>query len=82
MWAGPVFAAAFLVEGGVRDGYRPLRHPVSSLALGPRGWIQTANFAITGAACLAGAAGLHLAGDRPGAASARGRPWSPPRVPG
>jgi hypothetical protein len=64
MWAGPVFAATFLAEGAVRDGYRPLRHPVSSLALGPRGWTQTANFAVTGALCLAGAAGLRLAGDR------------------
>ena len=48
MWAGPVFTATFLAEGAVRDGYRPLRHPVSSLALGPRGWIQTVNFAVTG----------------------------------
>ena len=66
VWAGPVFAAVFLAEGAVRDGYRPLRHPVSSLALGPRGWIQAANFAVAGAACLAGATGLRLAGDCPG----------------
>jgi hypothetical protein len=65
LWAGPVFAATFLAEGAARDGYRPLRHPVSSLALGPRGWAQTANFAVTGALCLAGAAGLRLAADRP-----------------
>ena len=65
MWAGPVFTAAFLAEGASRDGYRPLRHPVSSLALGPRGWTQTANFAVTGVLCLAGAAGLRLAGDLP-----------------
>jgi hypothetical protein len=64
MWAGPVFAAMFLAEGAARhDGYQPLRHPVSSLALGPRGWIQTANFAVTGVLCLAGAAGLRLAGN-------------------
>jgi hypothetical protein len=54
-----VFIATFLVEGAVRDdGYRPLRHPVSSLALGSRGWVQTANFAVTGVMLLAGAAGL------------------------
>ena len=64
MWAGPVFTATFLAEGTVRDGYRPLRHPVSSLALGPRGWIQTVNFAVTGALTLSGAAGLRLTGDR------------------
>jgi hypothetical protein len=64
MWAGPVFTATFVAEGAARDGYRPLRHPVSSLALGPRGWVQTANFAVTGVLCLAGAAGLRQAGDR------------------
>jgi Protein of unknown function (DUF998) len=61
--AGPVFVAVFLVEGAVRGGYRPLRHPVSSLALGPRGWIQAGNFAVTGTLFLAGAAGLARAGD-------------------
>ena len=61
--AGPVFVAVFLLEGAVRDGYRPLRHPVSSLALGPRGWIQTANFAASGTLFLAGAVGLARASD-------------------
>jgi hypothetical protein len=61
--AGPVFVAVFLLEGAMRDGYRPLRHPVSSLALGPRGWIQTANFAVAGTLFLAGAAGLARAGE-------------------
>jgi hypothetical protein len=50
--------------GAVRDGYQPMRLPVSSLALGPRGWIQTANFTVAGVLCLAGAAGLRLASDR------------------
>ena len=70
--AGPVFVAAFLVEGAVRDDYRPLRHPVSSLALGSRGWIQAGNFAVTGTLFLAGAAGLARAGDP--AASRRAAP--------
>ena len=61
--AGPVFAAVFLAEGAARDGYRPLRHPVSSLALGPRGWIQAGNFALAGTLFLAAAAGLARAGD-------------------
>ena len=61
--AGPVFVAVFLLEGAVRDGYRPLRHPVSSLALGPRGWIQAGNFAMAGTLFLAGATGLARAGD-------------------
>jgi hypothetical protein len=61
--AGPVFVAVFLLEGAVREGYRPLRHPVSSLALGPRAWIQAGNFAVAGMLFLAGAAGLARAGD-------------------
>jgi hypothetical protein len=60
--AGPVFVAVSLLEGSVRDGYRPLRHPVSSLALGPRGWIQAGNFVVAGTLFLAGAVGLARAG--------------------
>lgn len=63
MAAGPVFVGVFLLEGAVRAGYRPLRHPVSSLALGPRGWIQTANFAVAGTLFLAAAGGLARSGD-------------------
>ncbi|HEX3921350.1 MAG TPA: DUF998 domain-containing protein [Streptosporangiaceae bacterium] len=63
MAAGPIFVGAFLLEGAARDGYRPLRHPVSSLALGSRGWIQAGNFAVTGTLLLASAAGLARAGD-------------------
>ena len=69
---GPVFVTAFLLEGAVREGYRPLRHPVSSLALGSRGWIQAGNFAVAGALFLAGTAGLARAGDP--AASSRAAP--------
>ena len=47
----------------MRDGYRPLRHSVSSLAIGPRGWIQAGNFTVAGTLFLAGAAGLARAGD-------------------
>lgn len=70
--AGPVFVTVFLIEGAIRAGYRPSRHPVSSLALGPRGWIQAANFAVTGTLFLVGAAGLWRAGDP--ALSARAGP--------
>ena len=51
--AGPVFVTTFLAEGATRDGYRPSRHPVSSLALGPRGRVQAANFAVTATTMLA-----------------------------
>jgi hypothetical protein len=62
--AGPLFVAAFLVDGATRPGYDPFRHPVSSLSLGPRGWRQKANFAVAGALYLAGAVGLWRTRDR------------------
>ena len=70
--AGPVFVTTFLAEGATRDGYRPSRHPVSSLALGPRGWVQAANFTVTGTLVLAAAAGLGRAAD-PALSSRAGR---------
>jgi hypothetical protein len=56
--AGPLFVTVFLAEGARRAGYKPLRHPVSSLSLGPHGWVQVANFSAAGTLCLAAAAGL------------------------
>lgn len=59
--AGPLFIGTFLVEGLTRPSYTPSRHPVSSLALGPHGWIQTANFTTAGLLYLAFSAGLRRA---------------------
>ena len=59
--AGPIFLGTASTEGAIRPEYHPMRHPVSSLALGPRGGIQTANFAVTGMLMLAGALGLSRA---------------------
>ncbi len=56
--AGPLFITTFLVEGSRRADYNPLRHPVSTLSLGPRGAVQIANFAAAGMLYLAGAGGL------------------------
>jgi hypothetical protein len=61
--AGPLFVTVFLAEGARRADYRPSRHPVSSLSLGPRGWIQAANFSAAGTLCVAGAAGLSRSRD-------------------
>jgi hypothetical membrane protein len=55
---GPLFIVIFLVEGATRANYEPLRHPVSSLALGDYGWVQVANFIVVGLLTLAFAAGL------------------------
>jgi len=70
--AGPLFVIAFLLEGTTRADYDPLRHPVSSLALGDSGWVQTANFVVAGLLTLAFAFGLRLA-LRPG----KGSTWGP-----
>jgi hypothetical protein len=56
--AGPLFITTFLLEGATRVGYDALRHPVSSLALGPGGRVQTANFVVAGVLYGAGATGL------------------------
>ena len=56
--AGPLFIVVFLIEGALKPDYDPLQHPVSSLALGPSGWTQTANFIIVGLLTLAFAIGL------------------------
>jgi hypothetical protein len=58
VFGGPLFVAAFLLEGARRPGYDSLRQPVSSLALGERGWEQRANFVGTGLLMLALSRGL------------------------
>jgi hypothetical membrane protein len=72
MIGGPLFVGAFVVEGATRANYDPLRHPVSSLALGESGWMQVANFIVAGLLMLACAVGLRLA-LRP----LRGSIWGP-----
>jgi hypothetical membrane protein len=56
---GPVlFIVAFLIEGATRPDYSALRHPVSSLSIGDLGWMQIANFIISGSLLVAFAVGL------------------------
>jgi hypothetical membrane protein len=59
--AAPLFIIIFLIEGATRADYSPLRHPVSSLAIGGLGWMQSANFIVTGLLMLAFAVGLRRA---------------------
>jgi len=51
-WAGMIgsalFIAVFTIEGLLRPGYNPLTMYISELSLGPRGWIQIANFVVYG----------------------------------
>jgi hypothetical protein len=56
-----LFILVFLVDGATRPGYSPVRQPVSALALGPRGWLQTSNFLVSGLLVTASAIGLSQA---------------------
>ncbi len=51
-WAGmlgsALFVLVFTIEGGLRPGYNPLEMYISALSLGPRGWVQMANFILLG----------------------------------
>jgi hypothetical protein len=59
LWAAALacwaFVVVFLVDGWTRPGYDSVRQPVSALALGRRGWVQTTSFLGCGAAVTAGA---------------------------
>jgi Protein of unknown function (DUF998) len=55
------FVVTFLVEGGLRPGYRPWRHAISQLSLGPFGWVNIIGVLVAGASLLAFAAGLRVA---------------------
>ncbi len=56
--AAVVFVVTFTLDGWTRADYDPRRQPVSALALGSRGWLQTTNFLVCGAGIAVGAAGL------------------------
>lgn len=56
--AAIVFVVVFTFDGWTRTHYDPRHQTVSALALGSRGWLQTANFLVCGAGITVGAAGL------------------------
>jgi hypothetical membrane protein len=56
--AGPFYLTVALGQALTRDGFDITRHAVSLLSLGALGWIQVANFVITGVLVVALAAGL------------------------
>lgn len=58
----PLFVLVFRLEEVTAPAdYNELRHPVSSFAIGELGWIQVANFLVTGTLLLAFAFGLRSA---------------------
>src|SRR5262245_61137958 len=65
LWLGslctPFFVSVFLIEGLTRSQYNWMRHPISSLSIGPFGWEQIVNFVVTGALVALIGIGLRLA---------------------
>jgi hypothetical protein len=59
--AGPLYVAVSLAQALTRDGFDLSRHPWSLLANGALGWIQIANFLVSGLLVLAFAVGLRRA---------------------
>lgn len=71
--AGPVFVVTVAVQALTREGFDLTRHPLSLLAVGEGGWVQTANFLLAGVLSLGFAVGVGRT-LRSGAAHIAG-PW-------
>lgn len=56
--AGPFYLALGVIQGLLREGFDFSRHALSVLANGPGGWVQTANFALSGLMVIAAATGF------------------------
>jgi hypothetical membrane protein len=70
--AGPLFIIVGLLQAVTRDGFDLRRHPLSLLSNGDLGWIQIANFVVTGLLFAAAAVGMRRV-MHPG----RGGTWGP-----
>jgi Protein of unknown function (DUF998) len=70
--AGPLFIAASLTQAFTRSGFDLGRHPLSLLSLGSLGWVQIANFVVSGLLYVLGGVGL-----RGALQYGRGRTWGP-----
>ena len=67
----PLFVVVFSILSVIRPGYDPWRQNVSSLEIGELGWVQIANFIVTGLLFCAFAIGLRRA------LSPTGARWQP-----
>ena len=70
--AGPLFLTVALLQALTRQGFDLARHPISLLSLGELGWVQTANFVVTGLLYVACAVGMRQVLGR-----GRGGTWGP-----
>lgn len=58
---GPFYFIVSLAQAFVREGFDLARHPLSALANGFGGWVQTLNLALSGAMVIAAAVGVRRA---------------------
>jgi hypothetical protein len=70
--AGPLYVALGLLQVLIRPGFDATRHDLSLLSNGDLGWIQIANFLLSGLLVIAGAAGMRRA-----MRATRGGTWAP-----
>lgn len=70
--AGPFYVLLGLVQAIIRPGFDWTRHDLSLLSNGQLGWIQIANFMVTGVLVLVGAVGMRRA-----LRGSRGGTWAP-----
>lgn len=56
--AGPIYVIVGLAQIMTREGFDMTRHPLSLMSTGELGWIQIANFILTGSLVVLGAIGL------------------------
>jgi hypothetical protein len=56
--AGPLFLVTASIQGSAREGFDIMRHPFSALSVGDFGWVQIANFVVTGLLVIAAAVAL------------------------
>ena len=59
--AGPLLVGLSFIQAFTRPGFDLARHPISLLGLGNLGWLQIANFEITGLLFVACAVGIRQA---------------------
>ena len=70
--AGPLFLIVVLIHAAARPGFDWIRHPLSLLSLGDYGWVQIANFVVSGILFIATASGMRRV-----LHSGRGARWAP-----
>ena len=69
--AGPLFVLIVLIQLAITPGFDIGRHPISLLSLSDNGWIQIANFVLSGLLAIAFAAGTRRV------LTGRGSTWGP-----